>query len=119
MAGKAGTLEVLAQQVGIALQPLENQLTAENIIPFLSQLGLQFPPALTGSSGFMTAIGAGATAAGGLPPLLTQLATDIEGDNESGILQDGLQLIQQVGKTISALEQIGTELNSLAGSLPG
>jgi hypothetical protein len=119
MAGKAGTLEVLAQQVGLALQPLENQLTSANIIPFLSQLGLQFPPALTGSGSFMTAIGAGATAAGGLPPLLTQLATDIEGDNESGILQDGLQLIQQVGKTISALEQIGTELNSLASSLPG
>ena len=28
MAGKAGTLETLAQQVGLALQPLESQLTS-------------------------------------------------------------------------------------------
>jgi hypothetical protein len=119
MAGKAGTLEVLAQQVGLALQPLENQLTTANIISFLSRLGLQFPPAVTAPSGFMTAVEAGATTAGGIAPLLTQLATDIESDNETGILQDGLQLIRQVEKTISALEQIGTELNGIASSLPG
>ena len=44
MASKAGTLEILAQQIALALQPLETQLTAANIIPFLAELGLQFPP---------------------------------------------------------------------------
>ena len=56
MAGKAGTLEVLAQQIGLALQPLQDQLTVDNIIPFLARLGLQFPPALTSHSSFMNAV---------------------------------------------------------------
>ena len=119
MAGKAGTLEVLAQQLGLALQPLQTQLTAQNIIPFLAQLGLQFPPQLTAQAGFMNAVQSGGTAAGALPNLLTQLATDIESDNEAGILQDGLQLIQQISAIVSALEQIGSQLGSIAGILPG
>jgi hypothetical protein len=117
MAGKAGTLEVLAQQLGRALQPLENQLTAENIIPFLGRLGLQFPASLTANASFMNAVQAGATSAGKLPALLTQLANDIENDQEAGILSDGLQLIQQIGAVVTALEQIGTELNTISGSL--
>ncbi|MGI8771688.1 MAG: DUF6603 domain-containing protein [Acidobacteriaceae bacterium] len=119
MAGKAGTLEILAQQVGLALQPLQTQLTAANILPFLAQMGLQFPPQLTAQPAFMNALNSGATAAAALPALLTQLATDISSDNEAGILQDGLSLIQQIGTVVSALEQIGTELGNAAASLPG
>ncbi len=119
MAGKAGTLETLARQIGLALQPLQAQLTPANIIPFLSQLGLTFPVQLTTQAGFMGAVNAGATAAGALPNLLNQLAADISADNEAGILQDGIQLIQQIGNVVSALEQIGTQLGNVAGSLPG
>src|SRR5215472_15910703 len=121
MAGSAGTLETIAQQVALALQPLETQLTPDNIIPFLSQLGLQFPPALL-TSAFRNALEAGASAAAALPATLTQLATDISNENTSGILQDGEKLIQQIVAVINALRQIGTELNNLnnvSGSLPG
>ncbi len=117
MAGKTGTLEFLAQQIGVALQPLESQLTPDNILPFLSRLGLQFPPLLTAQSSFMNAVNAGSTAAGALPPLLAQLANDVQSDNEAGILQDGLQLIQQISKVVTALEEVGSELSSIAGSL--
>ena len=44
MPGKAGTLEILAQQIGQALQPLGTRLTPENIVAFLAELGLQLPP---------------------------------------------------------------------------
>jgi hypothetical protein len=121
MAGQAGTLETLAQQIGLALQPLETQLTSANIIPFLAELGLEFPPQLL-TPAFETALNAGATAAGALPPTLTQLATDIENENVSGILADGLQLINEISAIITALGQIGTALHTLAttpGSLPG
>jgi hypothetical protein len=119
MAGKAGTLEVLAQHVGKAFQPLENQLTQENIISFFSQLGLQFPSQLTSQTNFMKAVQSGATAAGSLPGLLTQLANDVAADNEAAIIQVGQQLIQQIGAVISAAEQVASELGNLATILPG
>jgi len=118
MAGKAGTLEVLAQQVGLALQPLQTQLSSANIIPFLTELGLQFPPQLLQPS-FVNALNAGATAVGALPNTLTQLANDITNDNEAAIVTDGLQLIQEIANVVAALQQIDTELGNLAASLPG
>ena len=48
---------------------------------------------------------------------MTQLANDIESDNEAGILSDGIQLIEQIGTVVTALEQIGSELNTISGSL--
>ena len=119
MAGETGTLEFLAQQIGLALQPLQAQLTSENIIPFLSQLGLQFPPQLTTQPAFMNAVNSGATAAGALPNLLTQLATDITNGDEGAIVTDGVQLVQKIGTIVSALESIGTELGNVAAGLPG
>jgi len=116
MPGKAGTLETLALQVGLALQPLESQLTSDGVLPFLAQLGLQFPPALLQSS-FVTSLNAAATAAGALSATLTQLATDITNDDESAIVNDGLKLIQEIGSLISTLPQIGTEIQNLSGSL--
>jgi hypothetical protein len=119
MAEKAGTLEILAQQVGLALQPLESQLTEDNVLPFLARLGLQFPSNLLSQADFKNAVNAGATAAGALSALLTQLATAIEGDDEAGILTVGSQLIQQIRAVVTALEQISTALNNAAATLPG
>lgn len=119
MAGKAGTLEVLVQQVGKALQPLQGQLSAANIIAVFAQLGLKFPPQLTAQAGFMNAVDAGSTAVGALPNLLNKLATDITNDDEAGILQDGVQLIQQIASIVSSFEQMGAQLANIAGTLPG
>src|ERR1700733_6353320 len=116
MPGKAGTLETLALQVGLALRPLESQLTSDNVLPFLAQLGLRFPPALLQAS-FLTPLNAAATAAGALTATLTQLATDITNDDESAIINDGLKLIQEIGSLLSTLPQIGTEIQNFSGSL--
>ena len=116
MAGKAGTLETLAAQFGLALQPLESQLTSDNVIPFLAQLGLRFPPALLQSS-FLTPLNAAATAAGALTTTLTQLATDVTNGDESAIVTDGLKLIQEISSLISTFPQIGAGIQGLSGSL--
>ena len=42
MPGKAGTLETLAQHIGLALEPLGTRLAPDNVLPFLAELGLQF-----------------------------------------------------------------------------
>src|SRR5215471_4849847 len=118
MSGKAGTLELLAQQVGLALQPLEALLTSDNILFLLAQLGLQFPSNLL-QPNFVTALNTAATAVGALEPTLAQLQTAITNDDEAGTISDGLKLIDEIGALLSALPQIATELKNMAGSLPG
>jgi hypothetical protein len=118
MPGKAGTLETIARQIGLALQPLEDKLASGNVISLFAELGLQFPPQLLKPS-FVNALNAGANAAGALPNTITQLSTAVDNDDETAILQAGAQLIQEIGTLIVALEQIGTELNNISGTLPG
>lgn len=118
MPGTAGTLETVARHVGLALQPLKDRLASGQVIALFAELGLQFPPQLLQPS-FVTALNAGGAAAGALPATLTQLATAIDSDNESGILSAGVQLISEIGAIITALEQIGTELHNISGGLPG
>jgi hypothetical protein len=116
MPGTAGTLETIARQIGLALQPLKDRLASGQVIQLFAELGLQFPPQLLQPS-FVNALSAAAGAAGALPATITQLSTAIDNDDESGILSAGAQLIQEIGTLIAALEQVGTELNSISGSL--
>lgn len=118
MAGKTGTIETLARQLGIILQPLQDRLSSGNVIQLFAELGLQFPPQLL-QPGFVSALNTCATAASALPDLITQLTTSIDNGDESGILQASAKLIEQTGTIISTFEQIGQQLNSIAGSLPG
>jgi hypothetical protein len=117
--GHAGTLEVLAGQVGLVLQPLQDQLTQANIIPFLANLGLQFPPELAGQAGFTDALTAGSAAAGALPNLLTQLATAITDGDDDRIVSAGAELIEQIAAIVTALKQIASQLSAAAIDLPG
>jgi hypothetical protein len=119
MASDPGTLELLVGQIAQALAPLEQQLTPANIIPFLTELGIQFPPALTAQSSFMAAVNAGSTAAGALRAQITKLATDIQNGDDTAIIQDGIALVQQVKAIISALGTIAAELKNAAGALTG
>lgn len=119
MPGQPGTLETLARLAGIALQPLETQLAPANIISFLSQLGLQFPPQLTSQVSFMNAASTTASTAGQLPAAITQLTNDITAGNDAAIIADGLSLIAKIGAVVSGLGSMGTQLQAAAGSLPG
>src|SRR5208282_2984590 len=116
MAGKAGTLESIAEQIAQALQPLETLLTSDNILPFLAQLGLQFPPALL-TTNFNNTMNTGASAAGALDATITQLTTDIANNNILGIVQDGEKLVQEISGIIAAIEQIGAQINAQAATL--
>jgi hypothetical protein len=118
MPTSAGTLETLAKQLALALQPLKDRLASGNVLDLFAQLGLQFPPDLLKPS-FTNALNSGVTAATDLPGLITDLINAITAGDEAGILQAGEKLIEQIGKLISAFESISTEMKNLAGSLPG
>jgi hypothetical protein len=117
MPGKAGTLEVLARQVALALQPLEQLLASGNVTALFAQLGLQFPPQLVNpaNTDFINALNAASTAAGKLTATITQLTTDIENGNDAGTLQDGVQLIQEISAVIAAVKAVGDALTHVVG----
>jgi hypothetical protein len=118
MAGKAGTLEVLAQQIGLALQPLEEQLKPERFLDLLAELGLRLPAQVL-TPGVLSALNTGSSAAGTLRGKLTQLAADIAGDNTAAIAASGAAALVEVKKLIGALSPIGAALGAGAGALPG
>ena len=118
MPGKAGTIELLAQQLGKALQPLHTRLEPQNVLAFLAELGLALPPQAL-QPALLTALNGGSTAAGALTSTLKQFATHVEKDNAAGILQEGAKLVQQVQAVLATFPQIGTQLDNLAATLPG
>ena len=117
-AAQPGTLEVIAQQIGQALQPLETRLEQGNVTALFAELGLQFPPQLL-QPALTAALSTTATAAGALPNLLSQLTTAIQNEDAGAIIQAGSNLITQIKTLISSFDQIATEVENLAGSLPG
>jgi hypothetical protein len=118
MPGKAGLLEVVAQQLGLALQPLEEQLKPESFLDTLAQLGLRFPSEAL-QPGVTATLGAGSNAAGALRVALGQLTTNIANDNELGIASSGATVLAELRNLINALDPIGTALSATAGMLPG
>ncbi|HEY2253978.1 MAG TPA: DUF6603 domain-containing protein, partial [Planctomycetaceae bacterium] len=92
------------------------ELAQANVLGFFAQLGLQFPPALL-QPALKNALNTTATAAGALAPRLTQLATAIQNEDIAAIIQAGSQLIQQIQTLIASLDQVGTEVKNLAGSV--
>lgn len=115
MANKAGTLELLAREVAIALRPLAEQLTPANA----EALGLRLPSALASQTQLLQAVSAGTAAAAALSPLLDALADAIAAENPAQIALAGKALLEQVLEVIQAIEEISTRLESSAGALGG
>jgi hypothetical protein len=119
LAERSGTLELLARQLARAVQPLQTRLAAGDVRTLLAELGMQFPPGLTGIGPFANALQNGITEAAKLPALIDQLATAVDSGNKTQIAAVGLQIIQEIGVIFSAIDTIATELKNGAGALPG
>ncbi|MGI9068599.1 MAG: DUF6603 domain-containing protein [Pyrinomonadaceae bacterium] len=118
MASNPGTLEALARQLALALEPLKDELTPPKILQRLAETGLALPPAVLANPGFSTAVNNTANAAGNLSPLIVQLTARIESGDDAGIASIGAQLVQQIGMVFTSLDAIGPALKAV-GPLPG
>lgn len=101
MAGEAGTLELLARELGKALQPLEDRLASENALTFITQLGVRLPSAVAEDAQLGSSIAATATAAGALGPAIDALVTAIEADDATQIVSAGIALIGKVRDVVT------------------
>ncbi|MEP7012242.1 MAG: DUF6603 domain-containing protein [Acidobacteriota bacterium] len=118
MPSRPSTFEALAQQIGSALEPLHIRLAPENVLAFLAELGLRFPPDLL-QPAFVAKLNVGSGAAGALGNTLQQLAASLAAGNSVGVASNVAQLGQEVRSLLAALPAIGTELVNRASSLPG
>ncbi len=114
-----GTLELIALELARALQPLADRLSAGKILDLFSELGLQFPPALQSQTAFVTSLTTAGTAVANLAPLVAQLTTAIENDDDAAIVSTAAKVLDALRTLLPALDTIGTELQGLSGSLPG
>jgi hypothetical protein len=116
MGTNSGTLQVLANQLGLALGLLEAGLADAGLSDLLAKLGLRLPPELAAATALATAAEAAATDAAGLAPLLQALAAAVEADDLTAILSATETLITQIAATVGALGQVETELTAAIAS---
>jgi hypothetical protein len=114
-----GTLEALALELARSLQPLADRLTSSEILDLFAELGLRFPPALQGQASFVNALTGASSAISNLRPLIDRLETAIKNGDAAAMASVASQVINLVKAVAPALTSIGTELNAVAGALPG
>jgi hypothetical protein len=116
MGTNSGTLQVLANQLGLALGLLEDELADAGLTDLLAKLGVRLPPELAAVSTLAAAAETAATDAAGLAPLVQALLTAVEADDPTTVLTATEKLIAQIAATIGAVEQVETELTAVVAS---
>jgi uncharacterized protein DUF6603 len=119
MPTQAGTLEVIARELGLALAALEAKVKADSPENFIAELGLRPPPTLVADAQFVNSVVAVATAAAGLPTPIEDLITALEGDDSDAIISAGAALLSAIAKVLSAISDLGTALHTLASAVAG
>jgi uncharacterized protein DUF6603 len=117
MASAAGTLEILARELALALSPLEQRLASGRADQLFVELGLRLPAGLSADPQLAAAISAGATAAAALGPLAAQLTAAIEDEDPIQIISVGAQLIAQSRTVIQAIDALAAGIDAAAGGL--
>ncbi|MBP6826426.1 MAG: hypothetical protein KA165_07695 [Saprospiraceae bacterium] len=113
MSSAPGTIEIIAREIGKALEPLKDILGPD----IVERLGLRLPSAVTQSQGLIAAFGPPAGIVGDLPPILGTLATAIDNQDESGILSSGKNLLEKIIQLVNALGNLGTAVKNASGGL--
>ncbi len=119
MASQTGTLEQLAHELGVALQPLEQRLASGQLRGFLNELGIALPNSLASEATFIGAVGNAVTKIGELAPLIAQLASAISADNTSQILSAAVSVLTKVGEVLDAFATAANALHTAASSAAG
>lgn len=118
MATKAGTLELIARELGSALAPLEQRLDGGGAVELLAAVGVRVPASVATHAQVVGAVTTAITRAAALAPNLALLIAAIDADDEAQILTRGIVVITDAGSLISALRDLGTALDNATAAAP-
>lgn len=118
MATRAGTLELIARELGNALAPLEQRLQGGGAVELLAALGVRVPASVASGAPVLGALTAAVARAAALASKLALLTAAIDADDETQIATQGVAVITEAGNLIAALRDLGTALGSAAATAP-
>jgi Family of unknown function (DUF6603) len=120
MADSRGTLERLIGAVGLALLPLQDLLSTDNLPTLTFELGLDQPlPDLSADSAFTQKLAAAAANAAAIAPDIINLIEAAEADDTAGIIKNGALLVDAVAELVTALDTVATDLTRATAGSPG
>ena len=116
MATQAGTLELLARELGQALSALEQRLSQGNAEEFIAGLGIRLPTTVAANGQFTGAISSTVSAAAALGPLIVDLKNAIDSENIPQIISVGTELLNRIRQVLDGISQMGTSLDAAAAA---
>lgn len=119
MPEQSGTLEFIGATLGRLLSPVEERFSQGQVLLLLAELGMEFPPELETRAAFMDAVQKTATSAGLIPDALIALSNAIQDEDTGTIVSTAFDLLNYIKEIIVNVELVATELNNVAGTLPG
>lgn len=119
MPENSGTIEQLAGGILKALEPLKDELSGDNLFPFLSSLGLSFPSTLKNQPNFMSVVSQITSQIADLTQIIEDLKNAIETENTTQIASITKKSLETIRGLVNTFQTFGTELNNIATSFPG
>src|SRR4051812_19500079 len=109
MSDGTGTLEVIVQELGLALAPLEVLLAPSNLPTLLAELGLDTALEVGGDAAFLQKLSIAAEKAAELPPQLELVVAAADSGEDTQLVAAVAQLLKIVGELAEALDEIATD----------
>jgi hypothetical protein len=112
----AGTLELLAREIGNALLPLEQNLAPDRRDAFLAELGFRLPGGLGAVGDPLDTV---TRQVGAAAPVIVRLTQAIIAGNDAAIVQEGLALLRGITETFTAIDALAPALSTAVNGATG
>jgi len=114
MADGTGTLESIAQEVGLALAALETLLAPDNLPTLLVELGLDTALPVGGDAAFLQKLQTAADKAAEIGPQLDVVATAADSGDDAQLITAVGQLLTIIGQLAGTLDDLATDFKRAA-----
>jgi hypothetical protein len=114
MSNGTGTLERIAQEIGVALASLEALLDSSSLPNLLVELGLDTALDVGGDPAFVQKLNLAAQKAGEIGPQVDAVAAAADGGDDTQLLDAVRQLLTTIGELASALDEVATDFKRAA-----
>lgn len=118
MATKAGTIQLVARELGEILRPLEQRLQRDGALELLSAVGVRLPTSVASHGQVVAAVTAAIARAAALAPKVADLGLAIDADDEAQIIAAGLAVLDESAKVLSAVRDMGQALQTATVAAP-